>query len=199
MGNCLIFLLRAPRLGRLAGGRGGRVGANAFTNRSSPVMLRGELRCGPGPGHFFQGGELTGMPRRTSKHRVWMAILGLGLAGWLSACAEVQVAPPPTWPSLVTAADGVHYYVSGLRVPGTRQEIRTRRGDANLWIPLYRIDTIRFTAPVVDDYRQADIVLASGEILQMEVDVNQLLEGYTEGGYWNMSMGKLHRLEMGMR
>jgi hypothetical protein len=126
-----------------------------------------------------------------------MAILGLGLAGWLSACAEVQVALPPTWPSLVTAEDGVHYYVSGLRVPGTRQELRTRRGDANLWVPLYRVSTIRFTSPAHDDYRHADIVLDSGEILQVEVDVNQLLEGYTEGGYWNMSMGKMHRLEMG--
>ena len=135
--------------------------------------------------------------QKTVQH-AWIVVMGLLLAFFLGACAEVQVAPPPpTWPSIVTSEEGVQYYVSSLRIPGTRQEIRVRKGDANLWIPLAQISTMRFTSLVHDDYRQAEIVLLSGEILRVEADVNQILEGRTEVGYWNMPLDKIARVEFG--
>jgi hypothetical protein len=93
----------------------------------------------------------------------------------------------------------VQYYVSDLRVPGTRQEIRTQKGDANLWIPLNSISSLRFTDPPEPerDYRWSQIVLTSGEILRVRVETNQILEGRTEAGYWNMPMKKLYSLELG--
>jgi|UniRef100_A0A7C5ETK4 hypothetical protein len=135
--------------------------------------------------------------------KIWLTvgvvILALWVAGMVGACAPVQEAPPPaaTWPSIVTSEDRVHYYVSGLRVPGTRQEIRTRKGEANLWIPLARISSLRFTGPVGEDFRPADIVMTSGETLRVEVETNQILEGMTEAGYWNMPLGKISSLQMG--
>ena len=133
-----------------------------------------------------------------TKECAWIVVLGMWLACFLGACAEVKVAPPPqTWPSIVTSEEQVQYYVSGLRVPGTRQEIRTRKGEANLWIPLSQISGIRFTTPVFEDYRAAEIVLVNGETLRVEVEANQILEGKTEAGYWNMPLSKMYSLELG--
>jgi hypothetical protein len=132
-----------------------------------------------------------------TKRSAWIVVLGLLLACFLGACAEVQVAPPQTWPSIVTTDDRVQFYVSGLRVPGTRQEIRTKKGDANLWVPLSQVSSMRFTAPVQDDYRPAEIVLTNGEILQVEVEANQILEGRTKAGYWNMPLSRIYSLELG--
>jgi hypothetical protein len=139
------------------------------------------------------------MGAMTAKKRAWVVALGLLLVVLAAACAEVQVAPPPTWPSIVTGEDRVQYYVSDLRVPGTRQEIRTQKGDANLWIPLNSISSLRFTDPPEPerDYRWSQIVLTSGEILRVRVETNQILEGRTEAGYWNMPMKKLYSLELG--
>jgi hypothetical protein len=134
-----------------------------------------------------------------AKERAWIVALGLFLVVLIGACAEVQVAPPATWPSIVTAEDRVQYNVTGLRIPGSRQEIRTQKGDANLWVPLRQVSSLRFTAPTQDefDYRAAQIVLTSGEVLQVQVDAGQLLEGRTEAGYWNMPLRKIYSLEMG--
>lgn len=133
-----------------------------------------------------------------TERSAWIVVLSLLLVWLIGACAEVPVAPAPqTWPSIVTTDDRVQYFVSGLRVPGTRQEIRTRKGGANLWIPLSQINSMRFIAPVQDDYRAAEIVLTSGEILQVEVEANQILEGNTEAAYWNMPLGKIYSLELG--
>jgi hypothetical protein len=134
-----------------------------------------------------------------AKERVWIVALGLFLTVLIGACAEVQVPPSPTWPSIVTAEDRVQYNVTGLRIPGSRQEIRTQKGDANLWVPLSQVSSLRFTAPAQDefDYRAAQIVLTSGEILQVQVDASQILEGRTEAGYWNMPLRKIYSLELG--
>jgi len=135
-----------------------------------------------------------------TKECAWIVVLSLLLAFFLGACAEKQVPPPPptpTWPSIVTSDEGVQYFVSGLRIPGTRQEFRTRKGEANLWISLSQISGIRFTTPVFEDYRAAEIVLVSGEILRVEVEANQILEGRTESGYWNMPLSKISSLELG--
>lgn len=139
------------------------------------------------------------MQMQKMKERAWILIAGLLLAVFIGACAEVQVAepPPPPSPSVITAEDGVRYYVTGLRIPGTRQELRTRKGDANLWIPLAEISKIHFISPAFDDYRQADIILASREIIRLEVDTNQILEGRTEAGYWNMPLGRIRSVNFG--
>ncbi|MDI6853520.1 MAG: hypothetical protein QME75_07960 [Deltaproteobacteria bacterium] len=131
--------------------------------------------------------------------RAWILIAGLLLAVFIGACAEVQVAeaPPPPSPSVITAEDGVRYYVTGLRIPGTRQELRTKKGDASLWIPLAEISKIHFTSPAFDDYRQAEIILASREVIRVEVDTNQILEGRTEAGYWNMPLGRIRSVNFG--
>jgi hypothetical protein len=134
-----------------------------------------------------------------TKECAWIVVLGLLLALFLGACAEKQVPlpPTPTWPSIVTSDEGVQYYVSGLRIPGTRQEIRTRKDEANLWISLSQISGIRFTTPVFEDYRAAEIVLVSGETLRVKVEANQIMEGRTEAGYWNMPLSKIYSLELG--
>jgi hypothetical protein len=139
------------------------------------------------------------MGTMTAKKSAWVVALGLFLVMLAAACAEVQVAPAPTWPSIVTAEDRVQYYVSELRVPGTRQEIRTQKGEANLWIPLSRVSSLRFIGPPADDrdYRWSEIVLTSGEILRVKVDADQILEGRTEAGYWNMPLKKIYSLELG--
>lgn len=135
----------------------------------------------------------------TVKVRAWMAAWGLFVVMLAAACAEVQVAPRPTWPSVVTAADGVQYYVSDLRVPGTRQEIRTQKGDANLWVPLSQVSSLRFIDPPSEvlEFRWSEIVLTSGEILRVKVDTNFILEGRTDAGYWNMPLRKVSRLVIG--
>ncbi len=139
------------------------------------------------------------MSMQKPKQSAWIVVLGLLLTAFLGACAEVPVAqpPPPAAPSVVTSEDGVRYYISGLRIPGTRQEIRTRKGDANLWIPLAQISKIHFTSPVFEDYRQAEIILVSREVVRVEVDTNQILEGRTEAGYWNMPLGRIRSVDFG--
>ena len=129
-----------------------------------------------------------------------MVAWGLFLVMLAAACAEVQVAAPrPTWPSIVTGEDRVQYYVSDLRVPGTRQELRTKKGGANLWIPLAQISSLRFTEPAskTDDLRWSEIVLTSGETIRLQVNDDQILEGRTETGYWNMPLKKVYGFQMG--
>jgi hypothetical protein len=130
----------------------------------------------------------------------------LGLLAWmaasllaLSACAPYQPAPstPFFHPSEVTTRDGVVFYVKGLRIPGTRQELRLKEGGTLTWIPLEQVAAVHFTGPIYDLYRQATISLTGGETLQGEVFVDFLVEGTTDLGYWNMPMSKVERLKLG--
>ncbi|MBW1917301.1 MAG: hypothetical protein JRI57_04660 [Deltaproteobacteria bacterium] len=128
------------------------------------------------------------------RQKVWL----LGLILWLgAACAPQMVPAPLTWPSVVITEDGLAYYVRGLRLPGTRQELRVREAGANTWIPLTLIQRLEFTGPDQDGYRPAKIVLTSGEALQSEISINYMLEGNTDLGYWNMPLTKVSRLEVG--
>ena len=86
--------------------------------------------------------------------------------------------------------------MKGLRIPGTRQELRLRQSGTLTWVPLEQVSAVRFTGPVHDTYRQADIILTGGERLQGEVYVNFLIEGTTDLGYWNMPMGKVASLNL---
>jgi hypothetical protein len=116
----------------------------------------------------------------------------------LSACNPNAAKPPPpeVSPSVVITRDGVAFYVKGLRIPGTRQELRLKEGGTLTWVPLEQVSAVRFTGPVRDTYRQADIILTGGERIQGEVYVNFLLEGTTDLGYWNMPMSKVERLNL---
>jgi len=116
----------------------------------------------------------------------------------LSACnpQAKKLPPPPATPSVVVTQDGTAFYVKGVRIPGTRQELRLRQSGTLTWIPLEQVSAVRFIGPIQDTYRQADIILTGGERLQGEVDINFLLEGTTDLGYWNMPMRKVERLNL---
>ncbi|MFP3867531.1 MAG: hypothetical protein ACLFUU_05105 [Desulfobacteraceae bacterium] len=128
------------------------------------------------------------------RQKIWL----IGLVLWLgAACAPQMVPAPLTWPSVVITEDGVAYYVRYLRLPGTRQELRVKKGKANTWMPLALMQSLEFTGPIQDDYRPAKIVLTSGEALHVEVATNCVLEGNTDLGYWNMLLAKVTRIEFG--
>ena len=124
-----------------------------------------------------------------------------GFAGCLlalSACnpQAKNLPPPAVSPSVVVTQNGTAFYVKGLRIPGTRQELRLRQGGTLTWVPLEQVSAVRFAGPVQDTYRQADIILTGGERLQGEVYVNFLLEGATDLGYWNMPLSKVESLNL---
>ena len=116
----------------------------------------------------------------------------------LSACNPHAKKPPrpEVSPSVVVTQDGMAFYVKGLRIPGTRQELRLKEGGTLTWVPLEQVSAVRFSGPVQDTYRQADIILTGGERLRGEVYVNFLIEGTTDLGYWNMPMIKVERLNL---
>ena len=97
---------------------------------------------------------------------------------------------------MVVTQDGMAFYVKGLRIPGTRQELRLREGGTLTWVPLEQVSAVRFSGPIQDTYRQAVITLTGGERLKGEVYVNFLIEGTTDLGYWNMPMSKVASLNL---
>ena len=116
----------------------------------------------------------------------------------VSACnpQAMKPPPPPVSPSMVVTQDGIAFYVKGLRIPGTRQELRLREGGTLTWVPLEQVSAVQFSGPIHDTYRQAVITLTGGERLKGEVYVNFLIEGTTDLGYWNMSMTKVASLNL---
>jgi hypothetical protein len=124
--------------------------------------------------------------------------LGAVLVGCLlalSACPPAPVKPPPVpSPSFVITREGMGFYVRGLRIPGTRQELRLKEGGTLTWVPLEQVSAVVFDGPIRDTYRHAVIALTGGEKLRGEVFVNFLIEGTTDLGYWNMPMSKVESL-----
>jgi hypothetical protein len=116
-----------------------------------------------------------------------------------AACSSKAPPPPPplSTPSKVITTEGVEYYVWGLRLTGTRQELLVRQGGAQVWLPLSIIQYLRFSGPERERYCPAEIVLTSGEKLRGEVFVGHLLQGTTDVGYWNMPLAKVKHLGMG--
>jgi hypothetical protein len=131
--------------------------------------------------------------------RLWagLAVVAACLLA-LGACNPQALKPPPlpVSPSVVITQDGMAFYVKGLRIPGTRQELRLREGGTLTWVPLEQVSAVRFSGPVQDTFRQAVITLTGGERLQGEVYVNFLIEGTTDLGYWNMPMRKVESLNL---
>lgn len=122
------------------------------------------------------------------------------LALWLvAACAPK--APPPTppvlYPTQVITRDGMAFMVRNFRLPGTRQELTLRFDGSKQWMALNLVQSVRFSGPVKDRYRQAEIILTSGERMQAKVFVNTIVEGITDLGYWNMPLSRIERLDLG--
>ncbi len=117
----------------------------------------------------------------------------------LNGCRRqaLQAEPPVTFPSVVVSQGGKAFYVQGLRIPGTMQELRFKEADTLTWLPLKQVSVLRFTGPACNAYRPAIIFMIGGERLRGDLFVDFLIEGKTDTGYWNMSMSKVESLEMG--
>jgi hypothetical protein len=148
-------------------------------------------------------GVLQMLLRIGKETRVPVAAQAFGLAllamALLAACSPKAAppAPPRATPSKVVTTEGVEYYVWGLRLAGTSQEVVLRTGGAQTWVPLSLIRHLRFSGPEKEGYRPAEIVLTSGEKFRGEVFARQLLQGTTDVGYWNMPLAKVKQLAMG--
>ena len=123
-------------------------------------------------------------------------------AGWLLvwACAPYTppLPPPETYPSRVVTTAGVAFQVTKLKLPGTRQELHVKLGNASQWIPLAQMANLRFTGPALPDgFRPVIITMAEGGSIRGEVYADVLLEGQTDIGYWNTSLLKVDRVDFG--
>lgn len=132
-----------------------------------------------------------------------LAVFACCLLAW-SGCGRQRLStlPPVTFPSVVTTQNGTAFYVKGLRIPGTFQELRLKQGDSLTWVPLQQVSVVRFSSPACDGYRPdgyrpALLFLTNGERLRGEVFTDFLIEGATDAGYWNMSLREVRSLEMG--
>ncbi len=127
------------------------------------------------------------------------------LALWLAAVLVTTAAcipPEPKLPKIrvpskVITEEGIEYFVFGLKLPGTSQELKFKSGETTTWLPLSAIGVITFTGPEDDRFRPADIVLYSGEKLKGNLFVGQIIEGNTDLGYWNMPLGKVRQIGFG--
>ena len=141
---------------------------------------------------------VTDSKSRRGKTVAWLAALVGCLLLWTGCMPpEPQTQPPVTYPSVVVTRAGVAFYVNGLRIPGTRQDLRLKEGDSITWVPLEQVSVVRFYGPIHDNYRTAIIFLTGGERLQGDVFVDFLIEGTTDMGYWNMSIRQVESLELG--
>lgn len=129
------------------------------------------------------------------------ALLSLLLAAVLltaSSCGPPPPKPPPLKiPSKVITEGGVEFYVYGLKLPGTSQELKLKQAGATTWVPLSIIQYVMFTGPEFDRYRPANLVLTSGDKLQGDLFSDQLIEGTTDVGYWNITLRDVRQLGLG--
>jgi hypothetical protein len=117
-----------------------------------------------------------------------------------AACATPKPPPSPPItksPSKVITEDNTLYFVWGLKLPGTSQEVKLKNGRALTWVPLSIIRVITVTGPEDNQYRPAQIFLNSGERLTGDLFVDQLIEGTTDVGYWNISLQAVKQVGMG--
>jgi hypothetical protein len=97
---------------------------------------------------------------------------------------------------VVTEA-GYEYFVWGLKLPGTSQELKLKQAGSTTWVPLSAIKYVFFTGPEIDRYRQGKIVFTSGEKLEGDIFVDMLIEGTTDVGYWNIPLREVRQLGLG--
>ncbi len=140
---------------------------------------------------------------KTSRYRTRLrAILGLGLAAVLLATAACipPSNPKPLQirvPSKVITEEGIEYFVFGLKLPGSSQELKLKGGQTTTWVPLSIMQVITVTGPEDDQFRPAELILTSGEKLKGDLFVGQIIEGTTDVGYWNMPMKKVRQIGFG--
>ena len=78
------------------------------------------------------------------------------------ACIPPEKTPPPIkTPSKVITEGGYEFFVYGLKLPGSRQEVKLKKDDTLTWLPLSIVRVITFTGPEADRFRPADIYLTS--------------------------------------
>jgi hypothetical protein len=135
------------------------------------------------------------LPNLTTCLGAFLAVVLLAVA----ACAPQAPLPPPTpkIPSKVISESGMEFLVYGLKFPGTSQDFKMREGGALIWLPLSIVQNVRLSGPELDNYRQAEVSLISGESFRGELFVGQLIEGTTDVGYWNLSLKEVRSLVMG--
>jgi len=142
-----------------------------------------------------------GKPSASSLPAKLTALFSLILAAALltaSSCGRsTPPSPPIKVPSIVTTEEGIEFSVYGLKLPGTSQELKLRKGGATTWVPLSIIRVITFAGSEEDRFRPADIWLTSGERLQGNLFVDLLIEGTTDLGYWNMPLAKVRQIGLG--
>jgi hypothetical protein len=116
-----------------------------------------------------------------------------------TACTPpLPKAPPPIRiPSRVITEGGYEFFVYGLKLPGSIQELKLKKDETLTWLSLSIIQFIAFTGPEADRFRPANIMLIGGERLQGELFVDQIIEGTTDLGYWNTQMGNVRQISMG--
>ena len=95
---------------------------------------------------------------------------------------------------MVITEEGIQFFVWGVKLPGTSQELKLKKGGSTTWLPLSIIEVITFSGPEIDGFRPADIVLTSGEKLNGELFADQIIEGTTDLGYWNITLGKVRQV-----
>lgn len=139
---------------------------------------------------------------RTSSYLAKLtALLSLVLAAFLltaSSCGPPPKASPIIRiPSKVITEAGIEYSVFGLKLPGTSQELKLKGGETTTWVPLSIMQVLTFSGPEDDRFRPVDIVLTSGEKLKGDLFVGQIIEGTTDLGYWNTSIGKIRQIGFG--
>lgn len=130
------------------------------------------------------------------------APLSLFLAMVLLAAAACAPTPTPPssrikTPSKVITEEGVEFSVWGLKLPGSSQELKMKQGGAKTWVPLSIIRVITFTGPEDERFRLAQIFLTSGERLSGPLFVDQIIEGTTDLGYWNMPLRDVRQVGIG--
>ena len=142
-----------------------------------------------------------GSPRASSYVAKLTALLSLILAAALLSASSCGLSTPPSpspkVPSVVTTEEGIEFSVYGLKLPGSSQELKLKKGGATTWVPLSIIQVITFTGPEEDRFRPGLISLTSGERFSGEIFTDQLIEGTTDVGYWNMPFTKIRQLGMG--
>jgi hypothetical protein len=116
----------------------------------------------------------------------------------VGGCApkELTQPAPEILPSRVVTSEGMRYEVSSLRIPGTKQELKLKSAGTTTWIPLSEVSNIRFSGPILEQYRPARIFLIKGGRLEGELFVDFILEGTSDQGYWNMPVSKVESVDL---
>lgn len=129
------------------------------------------------------------------------ALLSLFLAAALltaSSCGPPPPSKPITKiPSAVLTEGGLQFYVYGFKLPGTNQDLRLKQTGATTWVPLSIVQYVIFTGPELDRYRPARIGLTAGDKLEGDLFVDQIVEGTTDVGYWNIQLRDVKQLNLG--